>query len=645
MKTASIIARVLLGAALPLIAAGGANAQRAGENAVAQASDAFGMSVGHERIGIYSPRNVRGFSPILAGNARIDGLYFDEVTQLSGRLEESSQIRVGIAAQGYAFPAPTGVVDVALRIPDGTNHLSMLAEEDTRGEGTVEIDGATRIGESLSLGGGVGFFRPVDANGFSAYVAGTGVLARWTPLPGLEVTPFWSRGDFYNAKSNQNYVPAGPFLPAPNPGRHFLGPDWAKHHEWGTNYGTLARYRLAEGWELRGGLFRSAKKAPNNYYVEVDGLTQAGDGELNVTADPPQEYGSTSGEVRLEHSFTQGALTHRFILSARMRDYNAIYGGSDTRDLGATHIGTHSNAPMPAFVFSAQTHDHIDEIRPGLSYQMGWRNWGTLNFGVQVPHYKKRTEIPDSPTALITADPTLFSAGATGILSDRAVFFADFTQGLEDNGVAPQGASNRNQALPAIKTEQKEAGIRYTLAPGVNLVAGYFDIQKPYFNTDAANLYTRLGQIDNQGIELSLDGNLFERLDVVAGALLSEPKVVGVVGSLGTIGHRPVGMPSQRYNVNANWHPPGYDDVTLGMEITHQSNAASVLDGRVTVPDKTFVNLDTRYSFALGSHPASLRLWLQNIFDYRTWDVSDAGTYDIHGFSGRHVSLRLIVDM
>jgi iron complex outermembrane receptor protein len=644
VKPLSFRAPLLLAVLLPLTA-GPAFAQRAGENAVTQASDGFGISVGHERIGIYSPRNVRGFSPILAGNARIDGLYFDQVTQLNGRLEASSQIRVGIAAQGDAFPAPTGVVDFTLRVPDGTDHLSTLAEADTRGEGTVEFDGAIRLTDSFSLGGGVGAFRPVDANGFSAYAVGEGVLARWTPLPGLEITPFWSRTDFYDAHSNQNYVPAGPFLPSFNPGRHFLGPSWAIHREFGSNYGTLAQYRLAEGWEVKGGIFRSAKKVPRNYYVEVDGLTQQGNGDLNVTADPPTEYGSTSGEVRLEHSLTQGPLIHRITLSVRMRDYNAIYGGSDTRELGATVLGERSGAPRPAFGFSQQTHDHVDEIRPGISYQLGWKNWGTLSVGVQKPHYKKRVEVPGSPTGRIAADPTLINAGLTARLWDSAVFYVDFTQGLEDNGIAPQGASNRNQALPAVATKQKEAGIRYTLAPGVNLVAGYFDIKKPYFNLDSANLYTELGQIDNQGIELSLDGNLFSRLDVVAGALLSEPKVVGIASSMGTIGHSPVGMPAQRYNVNANWHPPGFDDVTLGLEVSHQSNAASVLDGAVTVPAKTFVNIDTRYSFSLDGRTASLRLWVQNIFDLRSWDVSAANTYDIHGFSGRHVSLRLIVDM
>jgi iron complex outermembrane receptor protein len=44
---------------------------RAGENAVRQAEDAFGYSVGRETLGLYSSSNVRGFSPFKAGNVRI----------------------------------------------------------------------------------------------------------------------------------------------------------------------------------------------------------------------------------------------------------------------------------------------------------------------------------------------------------------------------------------------------------------------------------------------------------------------------------------------------------------------------------------------------------------------------------------------
>jgi len=53
--------------------------RRAAENAVRSAQDAFGTSIGRETIGLYSAGSVRGFSANAAGNARINGLFYDPV--------------------------------------------------------------------------------------------------------------------------------------------------------------------------------------------------------------------------------------------------------------------------------------------------------------------------------------------------------------------------------------------------------------------------------------------------------------------------------------------------------------------------------------------------------------------------------------
>jgi iron complex outermembrane recepter protein len=100
-----------------LIAPSVALAQRTDDNATTQSDDAFGKSVGDERIGIYDPYNVRGFSAVEAGNTRIEGLYFFQQANPTDRLVDGSTMRVGIAAQGYPFPAPTGIADYSLRKP------------------------------------------------------------------------------------------------------------------------------------------------------------------------------------------------------------------------------------------------------------------------------------------------------------------------------------------------------------------------------------------------------------------------------------------------------------------------------------------------------------------------------------------------
>jgi iron complex outermembrane receptor protein len=99
---------VLIGGSLAALLANStaAWAQCTGENAVASAQDAFGTSVGNERVGLYSPVAARGFSPMQAGNVRIDGMYFDCQADLSQRLTSGNNVRVGLTAQGYPFGRP-----------------------------------------------------------------------------------------------------------------------------------------------------------------------------------------------------------------------------------------------------------------------------------------------------------------------------------------------------------------------------------------------------------------------------------------------------------------------------------------------------------------------------------------------------------
>ncbi|RYG29819.1 MAG: TonB-dependent receptor, partial [Burkholderiales bacterium] len=50
-------------------------AQPGKDDALSEADDAFGTNVGLESTGIYTEYETRGFSPLDAGNVRIDGIY------------------------------------------------------------------------------------------------------------------------------------------------------------------------------------------------------------------------------------------------------------------------------------------------------------------------------------------------------------------------------------------------------------------------------------------------------------------------------------------------------------------------------------------------------------------------------------------
>ena len=134
--------------------------QRTGENAVDSAEDAFGTSVGNERVGLYSPFGARGFSPVQAGNVRINGMYFDYQADINQRLISGSNVRVGLTAQGYPFPAPTGVADFSLRLPGSGAVASTVVGIGPFGGPRVEVDTQLPVTQTLGLASRLGRGRP-----------------------------------------------------------------------------------------------------------------------------------------------------------------------------------------------------------------------------------------------------------------------------------------------------------------------------------------------------------------------------------------------------------------------------------------------------------------------------------------------------
>ena len=638
-----LAAVMVLASLLPFIAAHEALAQRAGENAVTAAEDVFGTTVGNESIGIYDTEDVRGFSPLQAGNVRIEGLYFDKVGDENDRLQASSRIHVGIAAQSYAFPAPTGIVDYALRTPGTVAGLSIFTEGSRFGYRTLQLDGDYPLNDMLSMGGGVGYNRNVSADGSSNDEGNIAVLLKWQPLPNLVIFPFWSRKDTFEQKNGQAYAPAGDFLPSSMPLRRFSGPQWATSTDFSVNYGSLFRYSLSS-WVMRLGIFRSelAEPTSNSPYLN---LVTSRQGELEVDSSPPSHLGSSSGEFRLEKSLVEGPWANRLVLSLRGRDWNGRYGNAITVDVGPQTINGWVNSPKPSLRFPPLIRDHVDERWIGFEHQVARNHWFQMSLGAQKVHYHKRTLIPDGAATSFETSPWLLTGSFTVDVTDKVAIFASYNEGLEDNGNAPNNATNSNEAVPATASRQKDGGVRWTTLPGATLVAAVFDLKKAYFNLDPSSVYRELGAVENKGLELSLSGNLTNGLEIVAGGVLSEPTVSGQALGLGVSSDRPVGIYSRKLVWDVNWQPPGTSGLSFDLDTNYYGSVPGSLDDAVTVPAYTTVDWNTRYEFKMTGQAASLKFAITNIFDVRALSVLDSNTYSFFSGSGRRMDLRLIVDI
>ena len=627
------------GSTAPMVAATGS---RADENAVRQSGDAFGSTIGREVIGIYNQMNVRGFSPVAAGNVRIDGLYFDPVVTPNSRISRTTTIRVGLSALGSPFPAPTGLVDFGFRRPGDKAAASVLIGADAWGTVNAEVDATLPLGETLSLGLGAsgrlenGFDRTLENQ------LGGSLIVQWQPAAGVTILPFASVVRSLYDDHRMTVLPAGEFLPPLLPRRERFGPEWVHGTGTDANIGVLADWQIGPKWLLRAGLFRSSRVRDDQMSNLVRELRPDGSGRQRVFVDPQLAFSSLSGEVRLTRKVDDGPRRHLVHLALRGRAGDRRFGGSDIVELGPVNIFTPSQALRPVSRFGPQQNDEVRQWTAGLAYEGRWLGIGEVAAGLQYSDYRKRIDLPTGGIQATDAAPLLYNLTVSASLSSRLVVYAGAVNGLEESGIAPGNAANRNEALPAIKTRQFDAGLRYAITDDIKLVAGVFDISKPYFNLDANNRFDVLGDVVNRGVEASVAGPVTDTLSVVAGGVLLWPKVNGEAVADGRVGPRPVAAIGQRFEFSADWRPPFAAGMSLDGRLAYRSAETATVSNRVEIPGRTQVDIGGRYRFRLADRNALLRLQITNLFDVEGYDLRGAGAYG--AIPGRLVQGYVTVD-
>ena len=624
MRIAMLCCTVALGA----FAAAPASAQRTDDDAVGSAENAFGLSIGGEQIGIYGPEFVRGFSPVAAGNVRIEGLYFDQQSHVTDRLIEGRTVHVGISAQGYPFPAPTGIADYSLRRP-GARPLASVALGLGPYDGfNLEVDAQLPLaGSSLGLIGGVGLHRGRTDIGGRASTESYGVALRFQPSDSFSVQPFYGRVEVGDEEVGPILFVAGEHLPPPIERPKFLGQSWADFSGTLQTAGIVSKAKLA-GFDLGLGLFRSSIDIHTGFNDLMFGVDEAGNvGQRIIVADRGNRFASTSGELRASRAFAEGPRRHILHLSARGRRLDRRYGGSAIADLGASVAGEADPRPEPDFAFGDKSSDAVRQRTFGAGYELRWRDVGEISLGVQKTSYRKQVETPAGPLPETRDSPWLFSGTAAAYLSDRLALFGGYTRGLEESPVAPPDAVNRNEAPPALETRQVDAGVRYALRPGLSLILGLFDIEKPYFNLDSGSRFRRLGSLANRGAEVSLAGEVAKGLSVVAGATLLDTRISGELVETGVIGERPIGYFALRTLANVNWQFPWHEPLTLTARFESTSRRTANTADTLHVPARSVTGLGARYRTSLAGKPILVRAAVDNIFDKFGWGVGGSGFY------------------
>jgi len=623
-----------------------AAAQRTDDNAVTAASDAFGVTVGLQTIGLYGPTNVRGFNPAQAENLRIEGLYYDQQISYSNPfLFNRSDIRVGIAAQSYSFPSPTGIVDYKLRTPGDAALFSVVLTRGPLNMSTAEIDAQyPLVKDVLGAAVSVAHWNDFDYNyARTSGNLGFSLLLRIRPDERSEILPFVG----YIHNGERQVLPtvfANGLNPLPMFNEQQLpAQDWTS---WGWNQltaGVVAKSALGSSWRLAAGVFRSLSQYSQNFNDLLLGPTAGGIADHILDVTPPLRQGSYSGDLRLTRLSVDGAHQRELTFDVRGRIVERDYGGDSILGLGSVSIYRTEHFPPPLLEFSALSLDQVRQVGVGASYNERWKGVGTLSLGVLETEYRRTLEIPGSPGSAKRTSQVLPTASFTLDAGKHATAYASYTRGLEDSANAPISAVNRGEGVPATPTWQVDGGLRVVPRNDLELLLGVFKVHKTYFNVDAAGRYRPLGDISSRGVEGSATLSALDGLKVVAGLVLLRPEVNQQTPALGGTGTVPVGPVPRTINVNVDYAPDRWGHWATSLQWTSLSSRVVTINDQVELPPLSMLNIGVRYRVRLFNRPCSARLDGANVTDETGLTISSL--YLVVPVLRRNYTLTLATDI
>jgi iron complex outermembrane receptor protein len=610
--------RITVAAAILLSAASTTSAQ---DSAVRSAVDAFGERVGTEQSGLYTETQVRGFDLNDSGAYRIDDAYFGRAAALNDPVLAGVGVRVGVNAVRLAYPAPSGVVNYRLRAAGPVNELRLGAGARDFGTRVLQGDGSFRAGD-FSLAGGF-IWRPMLrlSGGNEGQAFDVGGVSAWEITPEQRLRVF---GTLYHRRYDGDYAVVASESAVPPSLRklHQYSPSWAESEAVSANAGVLYDARIG-GYMLDFAAFHSVFDIDHTDYTLI---SADADGHASATTfrNPDRTRRADSAEVRLGRQFDASGSSHLTTVSLR--------GGRSIVDLtsnlaialGDFDLG-HGDPPEAAEIAWSGTRgrDAVEQVTASAGYGLAWSDRLQLRFALHRTRYEKDVLSIAGVRTEGVSETTLYNASAVVGLTGHMALFGSWVTGLEEAGVAPTSAINRDEVLPPVEAEQFELGVRYAIAPGLTCIGALFDVSKPTNGFRADGSFGLVGEVRHRGVEASIAGQLNAKTSVVLGAVAFEPKVTGPLVDAGVIGSQAAGI--SQVIVNANIERRLAGTWSMDASLSYSGERWADTANTFKTPAITLLNLGVRNRFELAGRPAEFRVLASNLTGAEGYGASPSG--------------------
>jgi iron complex outermembrane receptor protein len=202
---------------------------------------------------------------------------------------------------------------------------------------------------------------------------------------------------------------------------------------------------------------------------------------------------------------------------------------------------------------------------------------------------------------------------------DNISLYANYIEGLLQGEEVPaviagRPIANAGEIFEPFKSEQYEVGAKYD-SGSLGGTLAIFRITQPS-TVLVGNVVRESGEQRNQGIELSIYGQLMETVRLLGGlTLLDAENRRGDIPA--NDGKDVIGVPDTQANVGVEWDL--VEGLSVDGRLVYTSSQAASADNTLELPSWTRLDVGARYEFEWDSRAITVRARVDNVTDKEYW--------------------------
>ena len=595
-----------------------------------------GLSDAYNAVGYWSNFTVRGYALDPRNNYRRDGLPISAETSLWLGNKQSVDVLRGTSGMQAGVSAPGGLVDLVVKRPNGAQRSAVLGFE-SDGTYGLGLDIADRAGPDGSLGwrlSAEATHLDPPLNSARGNRRGIAAAGEWR----IDADKLLEAEIEFNRQSQPS-----------QPGFSMLGdrvPDARdsdprinlNNQPWSlpvvfTGQTASLRWTQRFGNDLSGSLHAMTQRLHTDDRIAFPfGCSAEGNFDRYCSDGSFDMYDFRSeGEQRRGDALDLGLGGRATAWGQEHRWRTGVLGSRQRADVppgafnfvGTGTIDGLSVTPSDPTPTAAGTHRDERSVEAYARDQWLLTSDATLWLGLRHTHLARESIATDGSNA-IDASQTFTTPwlAASLQIDPRTMVYASAGQGIEA-AVTPNlpTYSNAGQVLPAQKSRQLEAGIKYDSGT-LNASAVVFDIRRPFVTDECGVDCTRRidGQQRHRGVELDA-GWRGGPWSIQAGAALLRATREQSIDPADD-GLKPTNVPERSLRVALGYQLPSVPELTVSAVVVNEGSRFILPDNSASVPAWTRLDLAARLVQRLGDHTLTWRLGVDNATDRRAWRES-----------------------